>query len=177
MGKFKELELELETLKNQYTEQKEKIQSRAFELMALKLEKNAELKQAIEKLESSRELTSTEDEYFSRWIRFNASEFIDTDSQLEKDALENYLAENFCAYVDFKNDALMTSEGPSIVINDDGDVYDQDSGKFIVNKKDYETDSERNQLIESWMEKQGYFPSVISCDRYGSAFYVNTKES
>jgi len=82
-----------------------------------------------------------------------------------------------CVDADFGNDCITTSIGPCIVIDNDGGVYDQDAAKVIVKKTDYETDEERNALIEAWMEKSGYFPSVVRCDYYGNPLgYVSTKE-
>jgi len=67
------------------------------------------------------------------------------------------------------------SEGPCILVNEQGDVLDQDSGKWIIDKNDYQTAEERNGLIEAWMEKSGYFPSVIQLGRYGALHYIDTK--
>ena len=178
MGKFKDIQTELETLNAEHSEKVESVKKRAIELLTAKLKDNAKLKESVLKLESSTELTSTEhDEYYSQWIRFDASDFIDVDSSIERDAFESYMSENHCMTIDFKNDALTYSIGPCILINDDGDVLDQDSGKWFLKKSDYETESERNELIEKYMTKSGYFPSVIRCDYHGNAFYENTKES
>jgi len=176
MNQFKEMSTELKNLQSVHSSEVQTIEERALELMAKKLDKNKKLKSAIKKLESSKDLCSTEDEYFSCWIRFNASDYIDTDSELEKRTFDRYLAENYFANIDCNNDALMMSIGPCILINDEGDVLDQDSGKWVIQNTDYETESERNKLIEKYMEKHGYFPSVISCDRYDNAYYMNTKK-
>ena len=68
----------------------------------------------------------------------------------------------------------MTSQGPSIIINHEGDILDEDSGQWIVSKSDYETKDERNKLIEKYMESKGYFPGVFFIDYYGNVKHVNT---
>jgi hypothetical protein len=109
------------------------------------------------------------------WIRFDLTPFEDC-----KEYFANYMREYSYVEVDFKNDILTYSQGPSIVINEDSDVYDQDSGKFILKRKDCLDDdgafdeTKRNALIEEYMEKQGYFPGVFSSDHYGNVFSVST---
>ena len=85
------------------------------------------------------------------------------------------MRENHCIEVDFQNDVLMYSQGPCIVVNNEGDVLDTDSGKWFIKKNDYldeETGkfdiSKRNELIEAYMEKTGYFPGVFESDYYGN---------
>lgn len=185
MKNFKTLELELKKLNVDAETTREKLLAEAFQLMTKKIEaqkKKPTLADYIEKLEASKDLTADLDEWPCRWIRFDASEFIDTNSTLEREALEKYLDENFCIRIDYKNEALSMSDGPCIVINDDGDVYDQDSHKWIVHAIDYVEDGEvnikkRNELIESYMEKTGHYPSVVRHDGHDNMFYVSTKEN
>lgn len=129
-----------------------------------------DLQKALQDLESTRQLTSVEgDDWYHRWVRYYAPESFDLE------ALKAYLDERH-VYYDPKANALTTAEGPCIIIDDEGDVYDQDAGKVIVDRKAYETASERNALIEAYMERTGCFPSVIKVDRYGEPFgYVNTQ--
>src|SRR5580700_1464416 len=84
------------------------------------------------------------------YINFNTSDFQDC-----KEYFTNYMRESHFIEVDFDNDCLTYNQGPCIVINEDGDVLDQDSGKWIVAKNDYKDDDDeldldkRNQLIEA----------------------------
>jgi hypothetical protein len=152
------------------------LKSEAVDLMVLKFKDNEELKKAISDVENSKDLTQTSyDEWFSQYVRFYASEFIDTDSDLEKEAFREYLKDFLAVDIDYDNDALLYNIGPCLLINEDGDVLDQDSGKWIIEHSDYNEEKELYSLIETHMEKTGYFPSVVRCDRYGNAFYVNTK--
>ena len=126
-------------------------------------------------LDASKELTSvSNDEYYHRWVRFDLSKLIDTNDEFQRELLAEYLSENYYIYTDFENDCVTTAEGPCILINHDGDVLDQDSGKWIISKRDYETEEERNALIKAHMEKTGHFPSVIEVDYHGNACYVST---
>lgn len=181
---FNELEAELKRLNDSAIEKREKLLNEAFELMNARLNKNKTLNEYIEKLESSRELTVDEsDGWPMRWTHFDSSQFIDIKSELEREALTRFLSESFFVYIDFKNDIIISNDGPCILINEDGDVLDQNSGKWIIDKSEYVDDNgeeipfKRNELIEEWMEKSGYFPSVVSQDRYGNMFYVSTKET
>lgn len=136
------------------------------------------LEDALSKLESSKDLTTVEydHEFMYQYIRFDFSDIIDVDSKLERELLVRFLEENdFFMIPDFENSVLTMSIGPVIVIDHDGDVYDQDSNKVILKKHDYETTEERNEKIEEYMEKTGCFPSVVALDYYGRPIgYVKT---
>lgn len=136
------------------------------------------LKEICEKLDNTYDLTQVEyDEWFHQWVRIDLDRLakIDFDDDDQVNALINVLDEHDCLRLDVKNECLTKSIGPSILINDDGDVLDQDSGKWIISKDDYENENELYNMIENHMDKTGYFPSVVRCDRYGNAFFVNTR--
>lgn len=136
------------------------------------------LEDALSKLESSKDLTTVEydHEFMHQYIRFDFSDIIDVDSKLERELLVRFLEENdFFMIPDFENSVLTMNIGPCICIGPDGIVWDQDSNKVILKKHDYETTEERNEKIEEYMEKNGYFPSVVKLDYYGQPIgYVNT---
>lgn len=175
MKQITKLEQELNIIEQGCLEQKQALRQQATELLAKKLDNSKKLKAEFSKLENSKNLTWIDDEFPYQWIRFDASDFIDTDSMLERHAFASYVQE-YGYTMDFGHNALMSCIGPVILINDEGDILDQDSGKWFIKKSDYENETERNKLIEEYMEKTGCFPAVISCDRYNNAFYVNTKE-
>ena len=111
------------------------------------------------------------------WHRFyELSQFEDC-----KEYLESWLSDRTgFFYIDWQNDCLLIPQGGCFVINDDGDVYDSDSHKVIVDASDYTVDGEadiakRNALIEAYMEKTGYYPGVFKADYYGNVFPVNTQ--
>lgn len=187
---FKKYEKQIQTLTMDSLQAIEDVKDDALTEFSKHLKASGKLKlieDAQLKLESSKYLTCVENdhEFFHQYIRFDFSDIIDTDSDLQKELLVSFLEQNdFFMQPDFKNDCLTMSIGPCIVIDQDsGDVYDQDAGKTILYGRrrslsyDYETESERNEKIEKYMEKTGYFPSVVLVDRYGSPIrYVNTKE-
>lgn len=137
-----------------------------------KLAKNKKLKKAISEVECSKDLTFIDDEFPYQWIRFDFNEVIDIDDENQVDALKEYLADQGI-YIDLKNDALMLCLGSCIIINEDGDVLDQDSQKWIISRQDYETKDQCIKMINEYMDKQGYYPSVILADRYGGVRYID----
>jgi hypothetical protein len=175
MKTFKTLEAELAHHAERNAEALQRLHAEALECMTRKLDNGKALAAEFSRLEDSKELGADECGIYA-WIRFDASDYIDTDSELEKTTFQSYLQENHSYSIDYMHDALQVYLGPCIVVNEDGDVLDQDSGKWIIGHQDYETESERNALIEAWMEKTDYFPSVVREDRHCNIFYVNTKE-
>lgn len=132
------------------------------------------LKEDLARLEASRDYGSDECGIYA-WVRIQA-EYTDS----ERDALDEYLCLSEGIRFDKDNDALQRYEGESIVIGEEGDVFLVDSpgcGKVIVRAKEYETERERNALIEAWMERNGYFPGVFEESRYGDVRLINTKEN
>lgn len=134
-----------------------------------KFDKDKRLQKAIKDLESSTDFTWMED-LVARWIRFS----IEVEG-LEEKALEEYLQDQRI-YYEKEYQCLLTYDGPSIIINEEGDVLDQDSGKWIIDSSKYSTIEELYSLIEQWMDKTGYFPNVFKTDRYGNVFLVNTNK-
>jgi hypothetical protein len=135
-----------------------------------------ELNNAIEALQVSKDFIWNKYDEIAQWIRFDLSDFQDI-----KKYFTEYMQENHLVTVEWDSDALSYSQGPSIVINEDGDVLDQEGNKWFISKNDYRDDdgelneAKRNELIEQYMEKSGYFPGVFRSDRYGNIFNVNTK--
>jgi len=134
--------------------------------------KDKELQADIKALEVSKEYTTNQIGEVCQWVRTKSN--LDKYSDI-KEFLLTYLSEQHAIFdVDFKNQVFMTSQGPSIIINHEGDILDEDSGQWIVSKSDYETKDERNKLIEKYMESKGYFPGVFFIDYYGNVKHVNT---
>ncbi len=111
----------------------------------------------------------------------------------EREFLSEWLID-YCCYLD--DDRIVMTYGPSIIIEREGDVYDQDSHKRIVTSGEYKArmlnseagccddepeydevddDIRRNALIEAYMEKNGYFPGVYRIDHHGNIFPVDTR--
>lgn len=143
---------------------------------------NEGLQAALKKLENTNDLTSVEnDDFLHQWVRFNIYSVLPDKEKdpdlfaLALDALEAYVQDQGCVYLDGKNECLTACIGPSIIINDEGDVLDQDSGKWFIKKSEYSTSDERNNLIEAYMERTGCFPWVVKEGRYGYVRVVSTK--
>lgn len=171
------IEAEIYLAKNENDSKIARLKKEALELFEAELKSNNKkdlyLKGLIVAVENSKHLTSIEhDEWYCQYVLADFSKLIDTKNELQKELLETYLQENHCINADFKNGCLTYSIGPAILINDDGDVLDQDSRKWILSKKDYNDDSERDEAIELYMDKHGYFPAVIEVDRHGNASYT-----
>lgn len=124
----------------------------------------------IQNYENTRPMLSEYGDSVDHWVRFDLSRFADC-----QEYLAEYLADHDMR-PDFDNGCLIMRGGPELLINDDGDVYDQESGKFIVESDQYETEAERNSLIEAWMQQHGYFPAVYYSDRYCNLTLVNTQQ-
>lgn len=98
--------------------------------------------------------------------------------------LTEYLREYHCVDTDVANDCLFYDQGPSIIIGETGRVYDQDTDKMILQASDYEIKdagewiqdvAKRNQLIEAYMAKRGYYPGVFRLGSGNTAYAVSTK--
>jgi len=175
---FQAIKTRIETAAARHASEMSELRGLASTMFKLYME-TPERKQIVEQIEKqldeSRDLTQVEhDDFFHRWTRFDFSQLVDTTDNFQTELLGEYLREQYGIEADFKNDAASTCEGPALIIGDDGDVYDQDSGKTVVKRGEYSTREELFELIETWMERVGYFPSVIRVDRHGNASYVNT---
>jgi hypothetical protein len=134
--------------------------------------KDKELQADIKALEVSKDYTTNEVGEVCQWIRTKS----DLNKYLDlKEFLLTYLSEQHCIYdVDFENQVFMSSQGPSIIINSEGDVLDEDSQEWIISRNDYETKEERNKLIEKYMKEKGYFPGVFYMNNNGSVRFIDT---
>jgi hypothetical protein len=130
------------------------------------------LTDAMDRLDSSTEYGSDEGGIY-RWVRFDLSGI----AERERPYFDDYMIDKDGAVrVDYENDALMVSDGPGLIINDEGDVLDEDSGKWIISRRDYKSEEQRAHMIEEWMQASGYFPGVFEMDRYGNVTLVNVQK-
>lgn len=140
---------------------------------------DADLKLAILKLEASDEYTGMEDGLY-QWSRY---EFL---ADYSKDVLEYFqawLSDSYGYSYDAAHGALMNYLGDDCLIIQDDTRRDNGvwQGRAIVIDEslyvdeDGEVDVEkRNALIESHMDKTGYYPGVFRVDYHGNVFSVNT---
>lgn len=139
------------------------------------------LKKAISNAESASQYQGNEAGEIESWYYFpGLSDFLDC-----REYFENWLSEHHCMFVDWKNECLLFPQGESIIIQDDC-RHKSDNGvwlnhKQIIEETEYLDDSgqvneaKRNELIESYMEKSGFFPGVFRVDNYGNVSYIKTK--
>jgi hypothetical protein len=183
MKTIKDLQAQIESELKKSGEQIAEFKAQAAKLFAERMRSKSfgEQIEALDKaLCESRELTDVlDDEWVHRWIRFDASTLIDTDNLFERELLTDYLRENYFIELDFDNNAASTPEGPCLIINDEGDVFDQESGKWVIKRADYLGDdrredyAKRNALIKAYMKNTGRYPSVVRYGRYGVEGYVD----
>jgi hypothetical protein len=139
-------------------------------------EKSPVLKVDFKRLEESNQYGSDESGIYS----FIHLTYAIPDDESGKSAFSDYVAEHGY-YYQSEHNALLNRQGECIIINEDGDIFLAECGnsKLIIGQDAYIEHSEfnidlRNELIETWMDKNGYFPGVFREDRHGNIFPVNT---
>lgn len=139
---------------------------------------STKLKNAIKNAENSSEYQVNCYGEIESWWRFrDLSDYTEA-----RDYLDNWFSD-YCIVVDWENECLLVSQGESIIIQDDT-RHDNGvwlNGKCIIKESEYKLDNEvnedkRNELIEIWMDKNGFFPGVFRVDSYGNVFPVQTKK-
>ena len=102
-----------------------------------------------------------------------------------REYLEEWLSDHYCLNIDWGNDCFTSYIGnDNIMIQDDTrrDNGVWQSHKLLFDESEYTDENgnidliKRNELIESHMEKTGYFPGVFRVTQYGYLYPVNTKE-
>lgn len=168
---------ELNSKQSKYADQANKIKTKLAKEYAKVFDNDDNLRYAIIAIDSVNEY-GYDDKGIYSWYRFRGLDDILEDA---KEYLETYVSERDMS-IDWDNSCLKSYQGGSLIINDDGDVYDTDSGKFVIDHEDYVDDAldhdhqiiNRNELIEQYMKNNGYFPGVFTVDRHGNVDSVNT---
>ena len=128
------------------------------------------VKKALTDIDSSKEYTI--DQYGDLYLlaSLNLSEFKKDDLVVW---LDRYFSNETDYTLDIEYEAILNFQGDDyIAVSDDGDIYQ--SSKCIIKKSDYDSETERNELIEAHMEKTGCFPGVFSIDHYGNVTFIDT---
>lgn len=168
-----------------------------LEELRKKLKTSKIIKNIIKQIEESKNPFYQLDEegYLERFIPINFTEN-DADKLSDKYGLESsgdimkvindILGDLTCARIDFKNSVAVSSDGEVIIVQEpNGGHRLSDCGVWLDHKKiidieeyltkDREVNTvKRNKLIEKYMEKTGYYPTVISLSSYGDVSIVNT---
>ena len=160
----KQLQIQKDLMNNKINDIKEKLQK---ELDAI-WKNDSNIKEAIKKLEQSTDFGADECNEIYTWTRFELEPY-----KKYQEYFENFLMEYYGAYAKFEHDALILFQGECIIINEEGDIFLDD--KRIIDAKDYSNETERNELIEKYMNDSGYFPSVLYQGHYGDLSLVNTQ--
>ncbi len=173
---IKSLNKQLATLVTKQAKPREKLEEALQAAWNRVFKRDKALQAALKALESSNEYGSDEAGIY-RWTRYT----FEDEHKAHSSFLESYL-QDACVHADMANDSLVAYEGSSLIINEDGDVYDEDSSKHVIEKSEYTVDGDanegvRNILIESHMENTGHFPGVFRTDRNGNVFSVSTLEN
>lgn len=170
-----ELRIKIKSLEKHRLEMNQvvsQVESQLLEEYSKIFEKDTKLQTAIKELEDSKEFGIDDGIY--RWNRFDFDDYKDNNEVIEY--LEQYLNEHHFINIDIKNDAIMKNEGFNLILDHDGNIYDEDSQEFIIDHSEYTNKSKRNKLVNNWMEKNGYFPGLFSVDRYNNVFLINLNE-
>lgn len=117
-------------------------------------------------------------------VRFVRASFVDRIDASDRQYLVEYISDFGMFFID---DCLCCHEGEYIIIIQDADdrrdrgVYNE-RGRMLFPESEY-TDGDgeidvqlRNRMIESYMERNGSYPSVFWLTRYDDIFVVNTTE-
>ena len=171
----------LESLNSASTEYQRGRQTIEAELQAecnKVFENDKALQTALSNLEMASEYSADRHGEIVRWYRYAG--LSDVLPEL-RDYLDNYVSDH-CVSIDWDNECLQMNEGDVIIIQDDT-RHDNGvwlSGKLIIDESEYKDDGEvdelkRNQMIEAYMERTGYFPGVFRVDSYGNVSHVNTQ--
>lgn len=147
------------------------LEKKKTELWRSVFESDKDLQKALANLENCEGVDYGLDEGgLYSFVRFDLSDYRDN-------GVLDVLAECIeFGWVDADNDCICQSHGEDFIAIDadnDGDIY-QDND-CIVRASDYETEAERNALIEQWMDKAGFYPDIIEIDRCGQ--YVGHVET
>lgn len=100
-----------------------------------------------------------------------------------RQVLNELVSDLTCAHIDFDNSVALQVEMDAIIVQTEGRKTDRGvytNNKRIINETEYLDDNDqidttkRNQLIEEYMDKTGYYPSVFTIDYYGTIQLIKT---
>jgi hypothetical protein len=154
-----------------------KLKPKYFKLFSKQLK--SEIAKAFANLDKSNDYCYNQHGEIQHWI--HAHELLAMVPKQAREYFAEYINDYHCAYIDWDNDTLYYLGHGEIVINHEGDIYDGDSQKWIIKRDDYRDDNgdydldKRNELIEAYMEKSGYYPGVFESDYNGNLTAVSTQ--
>jgi hypothetical protein len=162
-----------------FSEAQEQCRQELLTILTPVFENDTELQASVDELMESNEYGINEYSEIYSWCRVDIDRYKELGDYIIE-ALQEWLNESHCIYIDTENDAFTYNQGDdNITINDDGDIFE--GNKLIIDSNEYKDvddddarEALRNELIENHMAKTGYFPGVFSVDRHGNVFSVST---
>ena len=126
------------------------------------------IREAIIALESSEKYYFDDFCWVGQWAHVDLKKFDDC-----KNELNVFLRENHCCTFDFKNGAIQSNGSPELILESNGDVYNQESEEVIIESGEYKNSIGLKKLIDDHCEVNGYFPGLFVDDCMGGAELVN----
>lgn len=168
----------IEQSRDSYNRANQALQTKLQDELNKKFDRSSSLKAAVKDLEESREYSMDDCGEIFRFVRFD----VPAEFKSFTDELNNWFSEAHGLYLDTGTSpsqytVLKSYCGECIVVNEDGDIFL--GHELIINSNEYNEDGEvnetkRNELIEAYMAKSGYFPEVLHQPRCGNLYLINT---
>jgi hypothetical protein len=181
-SKIKSLTQDLERLESESATRARAVREALQKEWEKVFEDSGKLQKAIENAEQACQYQFDRYGEIEAWYYFpDLSDYSDC-----REYFETWLQESHCLNVEWDSNCLLRSEGPDCLIVQDDTRYGRDNGvwqngRCVIPESDYKNEDgdvdevKRNALIESHMERTGYFPGVFRTDQHGNVFPVNTK--
>lgn len=151
----------LNSKKKFLTEQVAQIESKIQKEYDNLFDNDALLQSKIRELECSEQYCESPYGEIMKWARVECLGNVRLE---EREYLDNYLNDQGC-YANYENDTFFEIKGYCIIIDRQGDVYDQQNWKLIISFDSYFSEAcpkeKRNAVIEEYMQKTGHFPGVF----------------
>ena len=173
-------------MNNKITKLLDKLNNQANEMEGIKIDLQDEynkvfdsmpqVKEMVAKLEQSNNYTIDKYGEIASIESVNLSDFQECGAYFV-----DYMRDNHYITIDLDNGYMTYSQGPDCMIIQDDTRHDNGvwlEGKLVIKESEYKEDGDvdelkRNELIEAYMEKTGYFPGVFRVDAYGNVFLVD----
>ena len=165
-----------------------KLQTKAADAAAIEMELQTawnkvfddsdKIKAMVSKVENSDNYTSNKYGEVCSFVWIDLSDFKDC-----KQYFETYMQDNHCVSIDWTIEALELSHGDDNLMIQRDTRHDNgvwQNHELVIDEAEYLDDdgevdeAKRNALIETHMEKTGFFPGVFTVDYHGNIFLVNT---
>jgi hypothetical protein len=190
MTALKRLFDELQLIRNEGQKRAAQIETQIQETLERQWQDWGDLQTAIAKLESDQAGFACNEQGVRAFVYFPQLTAIDSACRAY---FETYISDAGI-WVNWKNESLGQFRGHDCLIIQSNNRFDCDNGVWqeqnqIIPEYEYRTDATgavaedgevnedlRNELIERYMEKTGYYPDVFHVTRNGDVFLINTQK-